>query len=207
MSTALFVKANDRPADQAVSVQMYETSLSTYKEANPTDTVIELDLYKENLPYYGNDAITGMYKQNKGYELTPEEATIVNNVNHYLNQFLTADKVVFAFPMWNFTAPAPLTNYLAYIAQAGKVFKYTEAGPVGLAGDKKVLLLSARGGVYSVAPMSHVESAVKPLKAALGLFGIETEEVIIEGHNQFKDRAVDIIAEGLQQTAKVVASF
>ncbi len=35
MSKVLFVKANDRPAEQAVSSKMYETFVSTYKEANP----------------------------------------------------------------------------------------------------------------------------------------------------------------------------
>ena len=34
MSKVLFVKANDRPAEQAVSSKMYETFVTTYKEAN-----------------------------------------------------------------------------------------------------------------------------------------------------------------------------
>lgn len=34
MSKVLFVKANDRPAEQAVGSKMYETFVSTYKEAN-----------------------------------------------------------------------------------------------------------------------------------------------------------------------------
>ncbi|MDF2658360.1 MAG: FMN-dependent NADH-azoreductase, partial [Paenibacillus sp.] len=109
--------------------------------------------------------------------------------------------------LWNFTAPAPLINYMAYITQVGKTFKYTAEGPVGLVGDKKVVLLNARGGIYSVEPMSSIESAVKPLKATLGLFGIQPLEVIIEGHNQFKDRSEEIISEGLKETAKVAASF
>jgi FMN-dependent NADH-azoreductase len=65
---------------------------------------------------------------------------------------LLADKVVFTFPLWNFTAPAALTNYLAYIAT------------MNLVGDNKVVMLSACCGVYSVEPMSQVESAVKPFK-------------------------------------------
>ncbi len=44
MSNVLFVKSNDRPADQAVSVKMYDAFLSAYKEANPSDTITELDL-------------------------------------------------------------------------------------------------------------------------------------------------------------------
>ncbi|MDZ5038425.1 FMN-dependent NADH-azoreductase, partial [Clostridium perfringens] len=47
MTTVLFVKANNRPADQAVSVKLYEAFLASYKESHPEDTVVELDLYNE----------------------------------------------------------------------------------------------------------------------------------------------------------------
>ncbi|MFC5700251.1 FMN-dependent NADH-azoreductase [Cohnella faecalis] len=207
MANVLFVKANDRPSEQAVSVQMYDTFLKTYKETHAADQVEELDLYETELPYYGNDAITGLYKLGQGYELTESERSAAELANRYLDQFLAADKVVFAFPLWNFVAPAPLISYISYLTQVGKTFKYTAEGPVGLAGDKKVVLLNARGGVYSVEPMSAIESAVKPLKASLGLFGIAAEEVVIEGHNQFKDRSAEIISEGLQETARTAASF
>ncbi|CAH1201805.1 FMN-dependent NADH-azoreductase 4 [Paenibacillus plantiphilus] len=207
MATILFVKANDRPVEQAVSVKMYEAFLESYKAAHPSDVITELDLYKEELPFYGNEAITGTYKRSQGYDLTAEEKNAAAIVDRYLEQFLAADKIVLAFPLWNFTPPAPLINYIAYISQAGKTFKYTAEGPVGLVGDKKVILLNARGGVYSVEPMAAMESAVRPLKATLGLFGIQPIEVIIEGHNQFQDRTEEIISEGLKETASVAANF
>ncbi|MBP1989754.1 FMN-dependent NADH-azoreductase [Paenibacillus eucommiae] len=207
MANVLFIKANDRPAEQAISLQMYETFLNTFKETHASDVITELDLYKEELPYYGNDAITGMYKLSQGYELTPQEQEATNIVSRYLDQFLKADKVVIAFPLWNYVAPAPLISYISYLTQVGKTFRYTAEGPVGLVGDKKVVLLNARGGIYSTGPMSAIESAIKPLKATLGLFGIEAEVVIIEGHNQFKDRSAQIISEGLEETAKIAANF
>lgn len=207
MANVLFVKANNRPADQAVSVQMYDAFLKAYKEANPSDTVTELDLYAENIPHYGNDAITGNFKLANGYELTPEEQRAAATSARYLDQFLSSDKIVLAFPLWNYAAPSPMISYISYLAQAGKTFKYTENGPVGLAGDKKVVLLSARGGDYSVAPMNAIESAVTPIKAVLNLCGIQAEEVVIQGHNQFKDRAADIIADGLRETAAAAARF
>lgn len=207
MANILFVKANDRPADQAVSVKMYDAFLNAYKEANPTDTVTELDLYADQIPHYGNDTITANYKLANGYELTAHEQEAAATAARYMDQFLAADKVVLAFPLWNYTAPSPMISYISYLAQAGKTFKYTENGPVGLVGDKKVALLSARGGVYSVEPMSSIESAIRPIKAALGLCGIQAEEIVIEGHNQFQDRSADIIAEGLRKTAEAAARF
>ena len=53
MSNVLFIKANDRPAEQSVSISMYELFLNTYKKANPIDTIDELDLFQVIPPYYG----------------------------------------------------------------------------------------------------------------------------------------------------------
>lgn len=208
MSKVLFVKSNDRPAEQAISVKMYETFLNTYKEANSQDEITELDLFKLNLPYYGNTAITALYKRSQGMELTEEEVEIADIVQQYLNQFLAADKVVFAFPLWNSTVPAPLVTYISYLAQAGITFKYTAEGPVGLAGGKKVALLNARGSDYALPGMDAGEMAEKYVTMNLRLWGITNPEtVVIEGHNQYPDRTQDIVAEGLAKVAETAAKF
>jgi FMN-dependent NADH-azoreductase len=208
MTKVLFVKVNDRPADQAISTKMYDTFLQTYKETHRADEVTELDLFKEELPYYGNTAITGLYKRNQGLELTAEEENAAKLVDQYLNQFMAMDKVVFAFPLWNSTVPAPLITYLSYLAQAGKMFNYTAEGPVGYAGDKKVMLLNARGSDYALEGMASAEMAVSLVKNIIGLWGINNPEtVVIEGHNQYPDRSQKIIADGLENVAKAAEAF
>ncbi|MEB2492482.1 FMN-dependent NADH-azoreductase [Peribacillus frigoritolerans] len=208
MTKVLFVKVNDRPADQAISSKMYDTFLQTYKETYPTDEVTELDLFKEDLPYYGNTAITGLYKRNQGLELTAEEENAAKLVDQYLNQFMAMDKVVFAFPLWNSTVPAPLITYLSYLAQAGIMFNYTAEGPVGYAGDKKVMLLNARGSDYALEGMASAEMAVSLVKNIISLWGINNPEtVVIEGHNQYPDRSQKIIADGLENVAKAAEAF
>ncbi|MFJ7990801.1 FMN-dependent NADH-azoreductase [Peribacillus frigoritolerans] len=208
MTKVLFVKVNDRPADQAISSKMYDTFLQTYKETHRADEVTELDLFKEELPYYGNTAITGLYKRNQGLELTAEEEYAAKLVDQYLNQFMAMDKVVFAFPLWNSTVPAPLITYLSYLAQAGKMFNYTAEGPVGYAGDKKVMLLNARGSDYALEGMASAEMAVSLVKNVIRLWGINNPEtVVIEGHNQYPDRSQKIIADGLENVAKAAEAF
>jgi FMN-dependent NADH-azoreductase len=208
MTKVLFVKVNDRPADQAISSKMYDTFLQTYKETHRADEVTELDLFKEELPYYGNTAITGLYKRNQGLELTAEEEYAAKLVDQYLNQFMAMDKVVFAFPLWNSTVPAPLITYLSYLAQAGIMFNYTAEGPVGYAGDKKVMLLNARGSDYALEGMSSAEMAVSLVKNIISLWGIKSPEtVVIEGHNQYPDRSQKIIADGLENVAKAAEAF
>ncbi|UCZ53504.1 FMN-dependent NADH-azoreductase [Bacillus shivajii] len=208
MANVLFIKANSRPVEQAVSVKLYHKFLENYKEANPQDEITELDLFEENLPYYDTNKINGMFKLANGLELTDAEEEATQLVNKYLNQFLEADKVVFAFPLWNFTVPAVLHTYLDYLAQAGKTFRYTAEGPVGLLNGKKVALLNARGGVYSEGPAQAAEMAVNYVSNMLNFWGIEDiTKVIVEGHNQFPDNAEEIIAEGLEQAASVAKQF
>ncbi|MBU9721484.1 MULTISPECIES: FMN-dependent NADH-azoreductase [Bacillaceae] len=208
MAKVLFIKANSRPIEQAVSVKLYHTFLTNYKETHPEDDITELDLFEENLPYYNTDMINGMYKSANGMELTPAEEEATTLVNKYLNQFLSADKIVFAFPLWNFTVPAVLHTYLDYLAQAGKTFRYTAEGPVGLLNDKRVVLLNARGGVYSEGPAASAEMAVNFVNAMLSFWGVEDiSKVIIEGHNQYPDQADDIIAKGLQSAAELAKKF
>lgn len=208
MSKVLLIKANDRPIDQAASVKLYHAFADSYKESHPNDEVVELDLFAENLPYYGNDMITAMFKAGRGMELTAEEQKSADLVNKYLNQFSEAEKIVIAFPMWNFTVPAVLHTYLDYLAQAGRTFRYTANGPEGLMGDKKVALLSARGGVYSEAPMDAIELANRYVKTMLGFWGISNiTEVIVEGHNQFPDKAEEIVHEGVVKAAKLAETF
>ncbi|MEK4028187.1 MULTISPECIES: FMN-dependent NADH-azoreductase [Bacillaceae] len=208
MSKVLFIKANPRPIDQSVSVKLYYAFLESYKETHPHDEITELDLFQENLPYYGTDMINGMFKLAKGLELTTEEEAATVTVNKYLNPFLEADKVVIAFPLWNFTVPAALHTYLDYLSQAGKTFKYTPEGPVGLLTDKKVALLQARGGVYSEGPAQATEMSMNYVRTILGFWGVnDITTVIVEGHNQFPDRAEEIIEEGVRKAATAANTF
>src|SRR6185437_15285230 len=58
------------------------------------------------------------------------------------------------------------------VTVAGKTFRYTESGPQGLAGGKKVIVAISRGGVY--APNAPGEFAESYLKFLFGFLGIDS---------------------------------
>lgn len=207
MSKILFIKANNRPSDQAVSVKMYDAFVESYRKLHPKEEFVELDLFQEHLPYIDNVMLTGIYKASQGHKLTTEEQTLVEIADKFLNQFLAAEKIVFAFPLWNETIPAVLHTYIDYLNRVGKTFRYTPDGPIGLATGKKVVLLNARGGVYSE-NTSKKEMAVNLVLSNLKLFGItDITTVITEGHNQYPDRKEEIIQQGIERSAKAAATF
>ncbi len=183
---------------------MYDAFLNSYCNSHPHDTVIELDLYQEPLPYLGDIMIRGNYKTSKEMELTSEEKALHEIVNKHLQQFVAADKVVIAFPLWNLTVPAVLHTYLDYMHQPRKTFKYTEDGLVGLLSTKKVALLNARGGIYA----DGSEMAVSFVKNHLKVFGItDITTIVIEGHNKLPDQAESIIEKGIHQAIQSAKTF
>lgn len=78
--------------------------------------------------------------------------------------------------MYNFSVPTQLKAWIDRIAVAGKTFRYTEAGPEGLCGDKKVVLVSTAGGVHADQPtgVGHEDF----LKVFLGFIGITDLQVV-----------------------------
>ena len=102
-----------------------------------------------------------------------------------LEEFLAADVVVIGAPMYNFSIPSQLKAWIDRITVAGKTFRYTANGPEGLAGGKRVIIASSRGGVYSegsaAAPMDFQETY---LRAVFGFLGVtDIEFVRAEGVN------------------------
>jgi len=67
--------------------------------------------------------------------------------NVVLDEFLAADIVVLGAPMYNFGIPSQLKAWIDCLAAPGKTFKYSAAGVEGLAGGKKLIIASSRGGI------------------------------------------------------------
>ena len=73
-----------------------------------------------------------------------------------------------------------LKAWIDRVLVAGKTFRYTDAGPEGLAGGKRVILTVARGGFYGPGtPHQAFEHAETYLRSVFGFMGITAPEVIV----------------------------
>lgn len=123
-----------------------------------------------------------------------------------LDEFLGADTVVMGAPMYNFTLPTQLKSWIDRILVAGKTFRYTENGPEGLAGGKRVIVALARGGVYTGAsPAAALEHLETYLRGVFNFIGIEPEFVIAEGLNLGPDQRQASISQALGKTVRLAA--
>lgn len=93
-----------------------------------------------------------------------------------VEEFLAADAIVIGAPMYNFAIPSQLKAWIDRIAVAGKTFKYTENGPVGLAGGKTVVIASSAGGLHAGQPsgQAHEDYLVR----ILNFVGIDDIEIV-----------------------------
>ena len=110
------------------------------------------------------------------------------------DEFMAAVVIVVGAPMYNFGIPTQLKAWIDRIAIPGKVFRYGASGPEGLAGGKKAIIASSRGGIYSRGPAAAADFQEPYLRTMLGFIGItDIEFVRAEGvamGAEHKDRAM-----------------
>ena len=156
--------------EQSVSRELTKRIVAAWTASHPNTMVQYLDVAAQAPAHFTADAM--------GFRTGQEAATDVQRAENavseaLVSQFLAADVIVIGAPLYNFTIPSQLKAWIDRVAQIGRTFKYTDKGPVGLAGGKTVIVASSRGGMYSTSEggqaMEHQESY---LKVVFGFFGI-----------------------------------
>jgi FMN-dependent NADH-azoreductase len=151
----------------ALGAQSVTRELSAAAVARWQDTVPGLDVAYRDLDTQPLPHLTGSV-------LGKADAAAAEESERVLQQFLDADVIVIGAPMYNFGIPSTLKAWIDRVAVAGRTFRYTEKGPEGLAGGKRVIIASARGGVYGeVSPADFQEAYLRQVFGFLGITKIE----------------------------------
>ena len=187
--------------DHSVSRKVSTAAVASLRAVNPGLTVTYRDLDARPAPHQSGAlmAARGVDPQAR----TPDQARDVADADAILEEFLAADVVVIGVPMYNFGIPSTLKSWIDHLAVAGKTFRYSEAGVQGLAGGKRIILASSRGGYYgpdsAAASLQHQESY---LRGFFGFIGVRDVEIVgAEGVNispDHKRRALEaaVVAAG-----------
>jgi FMN-dependent NADH-azoreductase len=132
--------------------------VSRLRADNPGAEVKYLDLAADSLPHLSGESLA---QSDQGETARNAQA---------MSDFLAADVIVIGAPMYNFGIPSQLKAWIDRIVVKDKTFRYTQAGPEGLAKGKRVFVAVSRGSFY--APGSPAEFAESYLKHVLGFIGI-----------------------------------
>ncbi|MFF2908010.1 FMN-dependent NADH-azoreductase [Paenibacillus sp. NPDC057934] len=212
MATVLYITANPNNQEASYSLTVGEEFVEAYRSANPTDEVIRLDLFKSDIPQLDADVFSGWGKLGAGTafaELTDAEQAKVGRLGQLVDQFVAADKYVFVNPIWNFSIPPVLKAYIDAICVAGKTFRYTDKGPIGLLTDKKAVHIQASGSVLSPGSIyADSEMGHRYLDSIMKFIGIPSfEAIFVEGMAKSPDQAPAIKEKAIQQAREVATSF
>lgn len=168
---------------QSATRELGAAIVGNWRRQNPGAQVRYLDLAREPLSH-----LTGEVLGARSAPADQRNTELLRDVaagERALEDFLAADVIVVGAPMYNFSIPSQLKAWIDRIAVAGKTFRYTEKGPEGLAKGKKIIIVSARGGIYSAgAPAAALDFQENYLRGVFGFLGItDIEFVRAEGLN------------------------
>ncbi len=136
--------------------------LDTFREEVSNSIVEELDLLDDVPDIFLDDNLLAYIKRNfLGQELLPEEEKLLSKMDRMAAQLKSADIVVVAFPMYNFSMPAIVKAWFDSVIQKGVTFGERKDGQMKISNtEKKALILVSSGGVYSNEPFSGREHAL-----------------------------------------------
>lgn len=147
--------------DNSVTRELSAAVVARWKALQPGLQVEYRDLDSEPLPHLTGQSLA---------KADPAEAEAGERT---LQQFLDADIVVIGAPMYNFSVPSTLKAWIDRVAVAGRTFRYTETGPEGLAGGKRIIVASGRGGLHTGAPSDFQEPYLRQVFGFLGVNDVE----------------------------------
>ncbi|MCP5124194.1 MAG: NAD(P)H-dependent oxidoreductase [Gammaproteobacteria bacterium] len=194
LNTSLF-------SGQGQSTQLADQFVARWRDKNPDGRVITRDLAADPAPHLDGARF-------QSFLTAPESRTEAQNVvvaysDALIEELRAADIVVLGLPMYNFGIPSTLKAYFDHVARVGVTFKYTEKGPVGLLGDKTVVVYAARGGRYAGTPLDTQTDYVRNFLRFIGIDDVRF--VYAEGLALGEDSKMAALAQARSDTEMLVA--
>ena len=160
----------------SASRQLTRQIVDRLTAADPRIEVTYRDLDRTPLPHLDSNHLAGMAPGAVTGETTRKELA---DSTAALEEFLAADVIVIGAPMYNFSVSSQLKAWIDRVLVAGKTFSYTAEGPKGLAGGKRVIIASSRGGIYQPdTAMAAMDFQETYLRAVLRFIGIDNVEFV-----------------------------
>ncbi len=158
--------------ENSVSRELSKAIVDHFKAKDPAIEVTELDLGTAPLPHLDH-VTTGAIRLPQDQHSEDMKAAFPGE-RAVLDQFLASDIVVIGAPMYNFTIPSALKSWIDRLGVPGVTFGYSEKGPEGLAGGRRVIIASSRGGAYEIGgPVEHQETLLRDFFGFIGIPEVE----------------------------------
>lgn len=176
--------------DHSISRKLTRHFVDTWRKTHPDATVISRDLAQMNIPTVDPAWIAAIHTPDEVQ--TPEQQKLLALSNELIAELHLADEIVLGSPMHNFNIPSALKLWIDQVVRAGKTFRYTDQGPVGLLSNKKVTLLIASGAVFAGTGIEALNFIAPYLRTVFSFIGISDVTLIpAEGTAQLRQPDAD----------------
>lgn len=168
MPNILVLNSSAAGAD-SVSRLLTDDAVDQLRRHRPHAAVVTRDLAADPIPHLAPDGVNGVRTPNA---VTPAEIAARKLSDELIAELRAADTIVIGAPMYNFGLPSTLKAWFDHVLRAGETFSYSEAGPKGLLEGKTVIVVEARGGLYSEGPGQAADFQEPYLRHLLAFIGL-----------------------------------
>jgi FMN-dependent NADH-azoreductase len=170
MATLLHIDSSPR-GEKSSSRLLASTFIAAWKEIHPDEVVIYRDLRNTSIPHITEEWIAADFTPRDA--LTAEARQVLELSDILVDEFLAADRCLYSVPMYNFGIPSNFKAYIDNLVRFGRTFTSEHGCYHGLAQEKKVLFITARGVEYgSGSPYRGWDAQEPGLRYAFQFMGV-----------------------------------
>jgi FMN-dependent NADH-azoreductase len=165
---------NCSPRAESESSEGAWVFLESFRQAHPDWDIDVMNLWKDHLPEFEGYILEAKYARMGGKTFTDSQRDAFAVAERIAIRFALADRVLISTPMWNFSIPYRLKQWLDVIVQPGLAFRFDPAqGYLPLFKDRPTVVILASGGDY-LAGMNRgwTDMATPYLREALRFIGV-----------------------------------
>ncbi len=141
-------------------------------------------------------------------ELSNEQKKSMEKMDRMTRQVKSADIVIVAFPMHNFSMPAPVKAWFDSIMLKGQTWDAIDGKYSGLMGGKKALIIVSSGGFYTSGPTMNWEHALSLTKIEFQFMGFsDVRGILNEGMNAGNEIQSTNIQKSLDEIKKIASEW
>ena len=184
----------------SVTRQLTAKFVEEWKKNHPTGEVIQRDLATTVLPHI-TDHWAGAHLEPS--QLTPAQRNYLAISDGLIEELQAADTIVIGAPMYNFAIPSSLKAWIDQIVRMGKTIGYGASGARGLLANKRVIVVTARGGAYGKgSPAEKFDFQEPYLRHIFGFIGL-TDVTFIHAENQAREEAGPRLAAAAEEIGRL----
>jgi FMN-dependent NADH-azoreductase len=140
----ILIVTSSAQGEASVSGRLAASFADEIRAQHPAARIVLRDVGRDPIPHLTEETVAGV----RADATTPAEIAARELSDRLIAEVKEADLLVIASPMYNFGISSTLKSWFDYLLRPRVAFRYTEKGPEGLLGGRRVVVIESRAGAY-----------------------------------------------------------